>query len=63
MLPHVPKMLPVMIPDPEVRSRAEELLNSEEFIANIDEYFLENVKVLSFPIQFGFYPGKAAISF
>ena len=44
-MPHVPKMLPAMIPDPETRARAEEIFNSEDFQNNIESYFVDNIKV------------------
>ena len=43
-MPHVPKMLPVMIPDPVARRRAEEMLDSDDFKNNIDQFFVENIK-------------------
>lgn len=44
VLPHVPRMLPVLIPDPEMRQRAEETFTSQEFMDNIDQYFVQNIK-------------------
>jgi hypothetical protein len=44
VMPHVPKMLPVMISDPEVRRRAEEMFDSDDFKTNIDQFFVENIK-------------------
>lgn len=38
-------MLPVLISDPEVRERAIETFQSEEFKNNIEEYFVQNIKV------------------
>ena len=45
VLPHVPRMLPVFISDPELRAKAAETFNSEEFQDNIENYFVENIKV------------------
>ena len=39
LMPHVPQMLPFLISDPEMRSRAEETFLSPEFQENIEEYF------------------------
>merc|ERR1711913_197503 len=44
MMPHVPQMLPFLISDPEMRSRAEETFLSPEFQENIEEYFVNNIK-------------------
>merc|ERR1712083_383613 len=44
LMPHVPQMLPFMISDPEMRSRAEETFLSPEFQENIEEYFVYNIK-------------------
>ena len=45
LMPHVPQMLPFLITDPEMRSRAEETFMSPEFQENIEEYFVQNIKV------------------
>ena len=45
LMPHVPQMLPFLITDPEMRSRAEETFMSPEFQENIEEYFVANIKV------------------
>ena len=45
LMPHVPQMLPFLISDPEMRSRAEETFLSPEFQENIEEYFVNNIKV------------------
>ena len=45
VLPHVPRMLPVLVQDPELRERAAETFMSEEFKDNIEEYFVQNIKV------------------
>ena len=45
LMPHVPQMLPFLITDPEMRSRAEETFLSPEFQENIEEYFVNNIKV------------------
>merc|ERR1711931_120752 len=44
LMPHVPQMLPLLVTDPEMRSRAEETFMSPEFQENIEEYFVENIK-------------------
>jgi len=44
LMPHVPQMLPILVSDPEMRSRAEETFMSEEFQENIEQYFVENIK-------------------
>ena len=45
LMPHVPQMLPFLITDPEMRSRAEETFLSPDFQENIEQYFVENIKV------------------
>jgi len=44
LMPHVPQMLPFLITDPEMRSRAEETFLDPEFQENIEEYFVNNIK-------------------
>jgi len=44
LMPHVPQMLPLLVSDPEMRSRAEETFMSPEFQENIESYFVENIK-------------------
>ena len=44
-MPYVPKVLPAVIPDPDTRRRAEEAFLSEDFKANIETYFVDNIKV------------------
>ena len=39
-------MLPVFIADPELRAKAAETFSSEEFQNNIEEYFVNNIKVV-----------------
>jgi hypothetical protein len=41
----VPRLLPVFVSDPELRERAEATFNSEDFKNNIEEYFVQNIKV------------------
>ena len=41
----MPKMLPAVIHDPEVRRRAIDVLNSDDFKNNMEEYFIKNIKV------------------
>ena len=45
LMPHVPALLPLVVSDPEMRTRAEETFMSPEFQANIEEYFVNNIKV------------------
>jgi len=44
IMPHVPVLLPMVISDPETRSRAEEMFMSDEFQNNIEQYFVDNIK-------------------
>jgi len=44
IMPHVPAVLPMVISDPELRSRAEETFMSPDFQENIEEYFVQNIK-------------------
>merc|ERR1712217_493017 len=44
LMPHVPAMLPLLVSDPEMRSRAEETFLDPEFQENIEEYFVNNIK-------------------
>jgi len=44
VLPHVPRMLPVLISDPEMREKVADTFTSEEFINNIESYFVQNIK-------------------
>ena len=46
LMPHVPALLPLVVSDPEMRERATETFMSPEFQENIEEYFVENIKVL-----------------
>jgi hypothetical protein len=57
VLPHVPRMLPVLISDPEMRERVSETFTSEEFINNIESYFVQNIKVsmLTMKEKFSFF--------
>ena len=58
VLPHVPRMLPVLVQDPELRERAIETFMSEEFNNNIEEYFVQNIKVrLFFLPSYTFFTG------
>ena len=38
-------MLPLMISDPEMRERVAETFTSDDFVNNIEEYFVQNIKV------------------
>jgi hypothetical protein len=53
VLPHVPRMLPLMISDPEMRERVAETFTSDDFVNNIEEYFVQNIKVLLFKNKTG----------
>jgi len=44
LMPHVPAMLPLLVSDPEMRSRAEATFMDPEFQENIEQYFVENIK-------------------
>merc|ERR1711997_802864 len=43
-MPQVPKMLPAVIHDPDVRRRAVDILTSADFQNNMEEYFIKNIK-------------------
>ena len=45
VLPHVPRVLPMVIQDEEMRERVAETFMSEEFNNNIENYFVQNIKV------------------
>ncbi len=45
VLPHVPRVLPAIIQDDEMRERVAETFMSEDFKNNIEEYFVQNIKV------------------
>ena len=47
VLPHVPRMLPVIISDPETRQKVEDTFTSQEFLHNLEDYFVYNIKVSS----------------
>ena len=38
-------MLPVLISDPEMRQKVEDTFTSQEFMDNLENYFVENIKV------------------
>lgn len=44
VLPHVPRLLPVFVSDPDLRERAAATFESEDFKNNIEEYFVQNIK-------------------
>jgi hypothetical protein len=44
VLPHVPRMLPVIISDPETRQKVEDTFTSQEFLDNLEDYFVYNIK-------------------
>merc|ERR1712061_122334 len=44
VLPHVPRMLPVIISDPDIRQRVEDTFTSQEFMDNLEGYFVHNIK-------------------
>ena len=45
VLPHVPRMLPVLISDPDMRQKVEDTFTSQEFMDNLEGYFVDNIKV------------------
>ena len=45
-MPYVPKVLPMVIQDEELRERAAMTFGDEDFQNNIEKYFLENIKVI-----------------
>ena len=45
VLPHVPRMLPVLISDPVMRQKVEDTFTSQEFLDNLEGYFVDNIKV------------------
>ena len=46
-MPHVPRMLPVLISDPEMREKVSDTFTSQEFMDNLEGYFVDNIKVCS----------------
>lgn len=56
VMPHVPRMLPVLISDPVVRQKVEDTFTSQEFMDNLEGYFVNNIKVhfLSVCMKVGF---------
>jgi hypothetical protein len=44
VLPHVPRMLPVLISDPVMRQKVEDTFTSQEFLDNLEGYFVDNIK-------------------
>ena len=49
-MPHVPRMLPVLISDPEMREKVSDTFTSQEFMDNLEGYFVDNIKVIYIPI-------------
>ena len=49
-MPHVPRMLPVLISDPEMREKVSDTFTSQEFMDNLEGYFVDNIKVIDIPI-------------
>lgn len=47
-MPHVPRMLPVLISDPVMRQKVENTFTSQEFLDNLEGYFVNNIKVMHF---------------
>ena len=45
VMPHVPRMLPVLISDPEMREKVSDTFTSQEFMDNLEGYFVDNIKV------------------
>ena len=48
-MPHVPRMLPVLISDPEMREKVSDTFTSQEFMDNLEGYFVDNIKVIDIP--------------
>ena len=48
-MPHVPRMLPVLISDPEMREKVSDTFTSQEFMDNLEGYFVDNIKVCIYP--------------
>lgn len=44
VLPHVPRMLPMIISDPDMREKVEDTFTSQEFLDNLEQYFVDNIK-------------------
>ena len=44
-MPHVPRMLPYVISDDEMRQKVEDTFTSQEFMDNLEGYFVDNIKV------------------
>jgi len=44
VMPHVPRMLPVLISDPEMREKVSDTFTSQEFMDNLEGYFVDNIK-------------------
>jgi len=44
VMPHVPRMLPVLISDPAMRQKVEDTFTSQEFMDNLEGYFVDNIK-------------------
>jgi hypothetical protein len=38
-------MLPVLISDPDMRQKVEDTFTSQEFMDNLENYFVDNIKV------------------
>ena len=43
----MPRMLPVLISDPEMREKVSDTFTSQEFMDNLEGYFVDNIKVCS----------------
>ena len=50
-MPHVPRMLPVLISDPEMREKVSDTFTSQEFMDNLEGYFVDNIKVHTVILQ------------
>lgn len=44
VMPHVPRVLPMVISDPDMAEKAVATFESDEFKNNIEEYFVNNIK-------------------
>lgn len=44
VMPHVPRMLPFVISDNVMRQKVEDTFTSQEFLDNLESYFVDNIK-------------------
>ena len=58
-MPHVPRMLPFLVSDPVMRQKVEDTFTSQEFMDNLESYFVDNIKVIYLKAS-GFLDEKAS---